>query len=171
VREPGPAAPRRTAMRNALGHLLLPLVIAALALTACGSSSSSTTEADPGSASPSGPIPGARVLPLVTLHAVAGHVSEAMPLDTPAQVDAFVQRFPGALVQKRVRGALRAPLAGAGSPVVGAVVASGCDVPPGVVVTADGHGGVSIVAREVASPLPECLVPVTTVALVALPSS
>jgi hypothetical protein len=157
-------------MRTALGRLLLPLV-AVLALTACGSSSSSTTAADPASAAPSGPIEGATVLPLVALHAVAGHVSGAMPLDTPAQVDAFVQQFPGAEVQRRVRGALRSPLTDAGSPVVGAVVASGCDVPPGVVVTADGHGGVSIVAREVPSPLPECLVPVTTVALVRLPRS
>jgi len=117
-----------------------------------------------------GPIPGARVLPLVTIHAVAGHVSPAMPLDTPAQVDAFVRQFPGALVQKRVQGALRRALADGGSHVVGAVVASGCDVPPGVVVSSDGEGGVTIVAREVPSPLPECLVPVTTVALVELPA-
>jgi len=39
-----------------------------------------------------------------------------------------------------------------------------------VVVSSDGQGGVTIVAREVPSPLPECLVPVTTVALVELPA-
>lgn len=172
MREPGVAAARRTGMKASLGLLLA--AVALVATTGCGSASSSVASGCPSGPNcdpaPAGPIPGATVLPLVTLHAVAGHVSEAMPLDTPAQVDAFVQQFPGALVQKRVRGALRAPLAGAGPHVVGAVVASGCDVPPGVVVTADGHGGVSIVAREVPSPLPECLVPVTTVALVSLPS-
>jgi hypothetical protein len=111
------------------------------------------------------------VLPLVAVHGVAGDVSaQAVPLGTPAQVAAFVEQFPRAVVQQRVRGALRDALAHRGPNVVGTVVASGCDVPPGVVVTADGRGGVTIVAKDVASPLPECLVPVTTVALVHLPA-
>jgi len=153
--------------RRRLGLLL---AAAALAVAGCGSSSSTTATAPP-SAMPSGPVPGARVLPLVAIHGVAGPVSAlAMPLATPAQQAAFVQQFPGAVVQKRVRGALRGALEHRGSNIVGAVVASGCDVPPGVVVTADGAGHVSIVAREVASPLPECLIPVTTVALVDLPA-
>ncbi len=153
-------------MARRLGLLL---ATAALAVTGCGTPSSSTTEVDP-AGMPSGPIPDARVLPLVAIHGVAGKVStRAVPLVTPAQQAAFVRQFPSRLVQQRVRGALRAPLAQAGSNVVGAVVASGCDVPPGVTVTADGQGHVAIVARAVASPLPECLIPVTTVALVDLP--
>lgn len=169
MREPGAATRRPRAMRSRPG--LLPgvlLAAAALVVGGCGSSSS-TTASGPGAPS-SGPIPDAQVLPLVTLHGVAGHVStQAVPLGRPAQVAAFVEQFPAAVVQKRVRGVLEDALAHSGSNVVGAVVASGCDVPPGVVVTADGKGGVTIVAREVASPLPECLVPVTTVALVDLP--
>jgi hypothetical protein len=152
--------------RRRLGLLL---ATAAVALTGCGSSSSPATATGPRPL-PSGPIHDARVLPLVAMHGVAGPVStQAMPLVTPAQQAAFVRQFPGALVQRRVRGALRGPLQHRWSNVVGAVVASGCDVPPGVVVTADGRGGVTIVAKEVPSPLPECLIPVTTVALVDLP--
>jgi hypothetical protein len=151
----------------------LGLLLAAFALvaTGCGSSSSSTaTEPNQAESHPSsGPIDGAHVLPLVAIHAIAGRVSGvARPLGTPAQVASFVAQFPPTQRQ-RVQGALEPALRKAGPNVVGAVVASGCDVPPGAVVSADGQGGVQITAQEVASPLPECLVPVTTVALVELP--
>ena len=151
-------------------HRRLGTLVAALALLVAGCGSSSSTDASPPAGIPSGPIPDAQVLPLVTIHGVAAHVStRAVPLTTPRQRQAFFQQFPGAMVRQRVRGALRGPLQQGGSNLVGAVVASGCDVPPGVTATADGQGGVTIVAQEVASPLPECLIPVTTVALVNLP--
>jgi hypothetical protein len=51
-----------------------------------------------------------------------------------------------------------------------AVVSIGCDVPPGVTVQKL-EDGVAIVPREVPSPLPECLAPVTTVALVGVDES
>lgn len=110
------------------------------------------------------------MLPLVTLHGVAAHVStRAVPLATNRQQQAFLAQFP-APTRQRVSAALRGPLAQGGPNLVGAVVASGCDVPPGVTATADGRGGVTIEAQEVASPLPECLIPVTTIALVDLPT-
>ncbi|MFZ2015225.1 MAG: hypothetical protein WAV00_15515 [Nocardioides sp.] len=152
-----------------LGPLLAALTLLALLIGGCGSSSSGTASG-PGGAS-SGPIPADQVLPLVTIHGVAAHVStHAVPLATTAQQRAFLEQFPGAMVRPRVRAALRGPLEQGGAHLYGAVVASGCDVPPGVTATADGQGGVTIVAQEVASPLHECLIPVTTVALVSLPT-
>jgi hypothetical protein len=155
-------------------RLGLLLASAALVATGCGASSS-TTATDPSQSAsrPSaGPIENAHVLPLVPIHAVAGQVSEqAVPLGTPAQLTAFVQQFSAPLVEQRVRSALEPALGQAGPDVVGAVVASGCDVPEGVTVTADGSGGVRIIAQKASSQPPrECLVPVTTVALVDLPS-
>jgi hypothetical protein len=55
--------------------------------------------------------------------------------------------------------------------VYGAVVAVGCDRPPGAVVSLDANGDVQITPEEVASPLQECLAPVTTVALASVPGS
>jgi hypothetical protein len=156
-------------------RLTLLLASAAVVVAGCGSSSSSTAPEQ--SHPPAGPVAGAHVLALVPIHAVAGQVSGlALPLDTPAQVTQFVEQFPpAALVRQRVRGALERALGRAPGQrpdhVVGAVVASGCDVPKDVVVIADGHGGVRIVAEEASSPDQprECLVPVTTVALVEVP--
>jgi len=149
-------------------RLGLLLAAAALVVTGCGSSSS-TTASQPDAAS-SGPIPGATVLPLVTVHGVAARPStQAAPLGSPAEVARFLAQFPADALRKRVQLTLAPALAKAGPDVYGAVVASGCDVPPGVTVTADGRGGVRIVPDDVASPLPECLVPVTTIALVELP--
>ena len=51
------------------------------------------------------------------------------------------------------------------------MVALGCDVPPGAVVALDANGDVQITAEEVASPLPECLAPVTTVAIATVPGA
>lgn len=159
-------------------RLGLLLASAALVASGCGSSSS-TTATDPSQSanqspsSPSaGPIEGAHVLPLVPIHAVAGQVSQhAVPLGTPAQLTTFVRQFSAPLVEQRVRAALEPALSKAGPDVVGAVVASGCDVPEGVSVNADGSGGVRIVAHQASSQPPrECLVPVTTVALVEVPS-
>ena len=159
-------------MRGRLGLLL---VSVALVASGCGSSSSTASAEATGptqdASHPSaGPIAGAHVLPLVSIPAVAGQVSQrAVPLGSPAQVAEFVQQFAAPTVVNRVRAALQPALRKAGPNVVGAVVASGCDVPPGVTVSADGAGGVTIVAQQPSSHLQECLVPVTTVALVDLP--
>ena len=53
--------------------------------------------------------------------------------------------------------------------VMAQVVAVGCDRPPGVDVFAGQDGRVRLVPHQVASPLEECLAPVTTVAVAKLP--
>jgi hypothetical protein len=54
-----------------------------------------------------------------------------------------------------------------GQTLLGAVVAIGCDVPPGVTVQ-HADGGLAITALKVEKPREECFAPVTTVALVAV---
>ena len=67
--------------------------------------------------------------------------------------------------------AAAADAATSGYLVYGAVVALGCDVPPGAVVSLDANGDVQLTAEEVASPRAECLAPVTTVALATVPGA
>jgi hypothetical protein len=59
--------------------------------------------------------------------------------------------------------------AGSGDDVQGAVVAVGCDRPPGAAVLVDDSGTVTITPYDVESPLEECLVAVTTVAIAVIP--
>jgi hypothetical protein len=155
-------------MRRTLGTLL---AAAALATTAgCGSASSSTTATAPDSPGP-GPITGAKVLPLISQTGGGGRMStQATLLGTKAQVAAFTRQFRAPGLGQRV-GAAAAEAAKSGYLVYGAVVAFGCDVPPGAVVALDANGDVKITAEEVASPLPECLAPVTTVALATVPGA
>jgi hypothetical protein len=152
-------------MKRTLGTLL---VTAAL-LTGCGSHSSSTAT-DPSTAVPN---PNASVdftpLGLISQTGGGGQVSAvASPLDTDAQVAAFVAQFRAPSVASRIRHLLNTKDHPPGTHVVGAVVAVGCDVPPGVDVT-HGTDQVQIIPKEVDTPLPECLAPVTTVAVVAVP--
>ena len=166
--EPLPGLGRRIPMRRTLGTLL---ATAALATTAgCGSGTSSTTATAPDSPGP-GPVPGAKVLPLVSQTGGGGRMStHASLLGTPAQVAAFTRQFRAPGLGPRV-GAAVAEAAKSGYLVYGAVVAFGCDVPPGAVVALDANGQVQITAKEVTSPLPECLAPVTTVAIATVPGA
>jgi len=154
-------------MRRILGTLM---ATAALAATAgCGSSTSSAT-AGPDSPS-AGPIAGAKVLPLISLTGGGGQVSTSPTLlDTPATVRAFTQQFRAPALANRVSEAV-ARAKDSGYLVYGSVVALGCDRPPGAVVALDAHGDVQITPEEVASPLPECLAPVTTVAIATVPGA
>jgi hypothetical protein len=157
-------------MRRTLGTLLLaPLAIGtAAALAGCGSGSSSTAA---GPQSPSaGPVPGAHV-ELVSMTGGGGRVStQATLLDTPAHVRAFSAQFGAAALGNRVAEAV-AHAKDTGHLVYGAVVAIGCDRPPGAVVSLDRSGEVVITPKEVASPLPECLAAVTTVAVASVPGA
>jgi hypothetical protein len=166
--EPGSGRGRPIPMRRTLGTLL---ATAALATTAgCGSATSSSTATAPDSPGP-GPIAGAEVLPLISQTGGGGRVStHASLLDTPAQVAAFARQFQAPAMAHRV-GAAAAEAAKSGHIVYGAVVALGCDVPPGAVVALDANGEVEITPKEVASPLPECLAPVTTVAIATVPGA
>lgn len=139
-------------MRRLLGILSLLLV-----LPACG--------ADEGAAGDGGtdePAPPATVL-------VSGTASGGRPADRwteladGAAVAAYAERFRGPLPGDLVEAAGTVDLA-EGEVLVAQVVAVGCEVPPGATV-----GDGALVAQEVAAPLPECLAPVTTVALAAVP--
>ena len=154
-------------MRRTLGTIL---ATAALATTAgCGSSTSSTAAA-PDSPS-AGPVTGARVLPLISLTGGGGRVSTAATLlDTPAQVQGFTRQFRAPAMANQIRAAV-AQAENSGYLVYGAVVALGCDRPPGAVVALDAAGQVQLTAKPVASPLPECLAPVTTVAIATVPGA
>jgi hypothetical protein len=166
--EPGHGLRRPITMRRTLGTLF---ATAALVATAgCGSSTSSTTTTSPNSPSP-GPVTGAHVYPLISMTGGGGRVSQlATELDTPAQVTAFAAQFRAPALHHRIVATV-AKAEPRGLAVYGAVVAVGCDRPPGVKVVLDGSGRVQIVPEEVASPLPECLAAVTTVAIVSVPGS
>jgi hypothetical protein len=157
-------------MRPTLGALLA--TTALLAAAGCGSATSSTTSPGTRPDSPSpGPVAGAHVFPLISMTGGGGRVSPlASELDTPAQVKAFTAQFRVPALTHRVTEVLqRAEPRGVA--LFGAVVAVGCDRPPGADVMLDSAGRVEIVPREVASPLPECLAEVTTVAVAAVPGS
>lgn len=153
-------------MRRSLGTLLTAGLLAATA--ACGSASSRTATS-PNSPLP-GPVSGAHVT-LVSMTGGGGRVStRATLLDTGAHVRTFSAQFGPAALKNRIRQAV-AQERKTGHIVYGAVVALGCDRPPGAVVSLDGSGEVVITPREVDSPLPECLAAVTTVAIASVPGA
>lgn len=84
-----------------------------------------------------------------------------------------VERFSAQFRTDAMRDELRAAVAGSdvpdGETLVGAVVTLGCDVPSGVRVQNEGDG-LEIMPLEPATTHPECLVAVTTVALVGVDS-
>ena len=179
MREPGRRPDRPIPILRTLGTLTTDLVTGtALALTAgCGSSSSSIAM-DPASdpaGNPSltpGPVEGAQVLPLISMTGIGGHAStSAAPLNSSRDITEFVGQFPSPLTQKRLRSAIAAAPSMPGHDLVGQVVAIGCDRPPGVTVMVNKDGRVELVPHEVASPLPECLAAVTTVAIAVLPKT
>jgi hypothetical protein len=154
-------------MRRTLGTLFATTALVATA--GCGSATSSTT-AGPDSPSP-GPATGAHVYPLISMTGGGGRVSRvASELDTPAQVQAFTSQFRVPAVTHQIMATLK-KAEPSGHLLFGAVIAIGCDRPPGADVVLDGSGRVQIVPHEVASPLPECLAAVTTVAIVSVPGS
>lgn len=167
TREPRPDPTRPIRMRL-MGTVLTTAVIALTA--ACGSSSSPVATGEGvGTPTPGTSVPGARVV-LVSLTAAGGRVTtQASPLDTPAQVRAFARQFRMPAFDLRLEQALRR--LGNRRPVVGAVVANGCDIPPGVDVVYGEGTTVRLLPHEVASPLQECLAPVTTVALASVPGA
>jgi len=93
----------------------------------------------------------------------------AVRLDSPAQRKAFLEQFEHPGFGTRIEHAITAATVPEGHVLLGAVVSIGCDVPPGVTVTG-GPDGWLIYPQEVASPLPECFAPVTTVAVVSVPA-
>jgi hypothetical protein len=177
-------------MRRTLGALLLTAALAASALTACADSGSGGSNAgsdatdargqDPTSptapASPSGsPSTGDAVdfteVALLSLTGGGGTVAyRATILDDRAAVNRFAAQFRSPALGNQLKAAIREADVPADQVLAAAVVSIGCDVPPGVVVQRL-EDGLAIVPMEVANPLPECLAPVTTTALVSVGES
>jgi hypothetical protein len=171
MREPLAAAARRTPMRHRLGILLWSALLTAGLTAGCGSSNSSTAAQDPGtSSSPPAPGPsspaGAKVH-LISLTAAGGAPGPAAPLNTPEQVAAFTQQFPMQAMRNQIEAFTSR--VGSGNDVQGAVIAVGCDRPPGAAVTVDANGEAIITPYDVESPLEECLAAVTTVGIAVIP--
>lgn len=153
-------------MRRTLGTLF---IAGAVAVTAACGSTSSTVATEPDSPS-AGPVQGAHVT-LLSMTGGGGRVStQATLLDTPAHVGGFTAQFGQPAMKNRVRAGVDQARK-SGMLVYGAVVAIGCDRPPGADVSLDGSGDVVITPREVPSPLPECLAAVTTVAIASVPGA
>lgn len=135
--------------------LILPL------LAACGSSAHS------GGGS-SGHQAGYRVLALVSAPNAGGTPTTALTwLQNDAAASQFAAQFSGALPAK-LRRAFAASPAPAGAARFAAVIAVGCDVPPGASAMA-GMSGPAVEPSPVASPKPSCPAQITTVAVVSGP--
>jgi hypothetical protein len=167
-------------MRRSLGSVL-PALLLVVVLGACGDDDSGgaaqdpapTSSGDTGGAS-TGSSDGAAEFELVdtiTVTAAGGHLSEtAVPLTDDAAVQAFTSQFTAGDLGAQVEDAVAQTDVPEDEVLYGAVVAIGCDSPDEVTVT-QSDAGVVITPVKVASPLPECLAPMTTVALVLGPAS
>lgn len=157
------------------GRILLPALGALLALTlaSCGEEAEVPSGEEPRTPSPTAPAsPGSDsdsdsdVVALLSASDAGGTTSRSLtPVGTAAELDTFVSQLDGAELVERVR--TEATTTSYQGELHAAVVAVGCDVPPGVVVT-EGEDGYEVTPQKVVDPLGTCLVPVTTVALVAL---
>ncbi|MGC4110740.1 MAG: hypothetical protein QM747_10015 [Nocardioides sp.] len=155
-------------MRRTPRTLLAAAAIALTAMAGCGTSSSGIAT---GPTTPTaGPVQGAHVR-LVSMTGGGGRVStQATLLDNEEHLQSFTRQFGSEAMKHRVRQAV-SQARSTGLIPYGAVVTLGCDRPPGADVALDGNGNVVITPHEVASPLPECLAPVTTVAIASVPGS
>jgi hypothetical protein len=175
---------RPMVMRRTLGPLLLTALLTTALTAGCGSDDS--TVSDQGSPSPSPGSSGSGSIgsgglagngavefdqvALVSQSGAGGRVGErATVLDDSAAVTAFTRQFRTDAVANRIESEIRKADVPDDQTVLGAVVSVGCDVPPGVAVQRV-SGGIVITPMKVKSPLQECLVAVTTVALVAVDS-
>ena len=162
-------------MRRALGQSLALALAAscAVAVTGCGSDAGTATDpASPSTASssPTAGGPDFDEVALVSQTAAGGRVSpRPVPLDGAAAVSAFTDQFRSPGLGRQVAKAVRRADVPPGRALLGAVVAVGCDVPPGVRVE-DSGAGPEITALPVGSPKQECFAPVTTVAVVSVPA-
>jgi hypothetical protein len=169
-------------MRRLLGSVLPALLLVAV-LVACGDDADSGGEAqDPAPTSPTSSDDGSsngssdgtvefELVDTITVTAAGGQLSEtAVPLTDDAAVQAFTSQFTAGDLGAQVEDAVAQTDVADDEVLYGAVVAIGCDSPDQVTVTQD-ETGVVVTAVKVASPLPECLAPMTTVALVLVPAS
>jgi hypothetical protein len=167
-------------MRRPLGTFLPALLLVAT-FGACGDDDSGAAQ-DPGNTSPTGASSGGEtgstdgavefeLVDTMTATAAGGEVSDtAVPLPDDAAVQSFVAQFTASDLGTQVEDAVAQTDVPAGQELYGAVVAIGCDAPDQVAVTRSGSD-VVITALEVPSPKNECFAPMTTVALVLVPTA
>jgi hypothetical protein len=171
---------RPMVMRRTLGPLLLTALLTTALTAGCGSDDSTVSDQGSPDSSGSGSIGSGGLagngavefdqVALVSQSGAGGRVGErATVLDDSAAVTAFTRQFRTDAVANRIESEIRKADVPDDQTVLGAVVSVGCDVPPGVAVQRVG-GGIVITPMKVKSPLQECLVAVTTVALVAVDS-
>ena len=175
-------------MRRLLGTVLPALVLAG-ALTACGDDSGSGADDPSPTASPSsspssslsssptkgttGDAVGFELVDLITETAAGGQVeagAAAVPLSDDTAVQEFTAQFTSDALPTRVQEAADGATVPDDMLLYGAVVAIGCDTPGQVSVTSSDQGLV-ITEHKVPSPQLECFAPMTTVALVRVPAS
>ena len=168
------------ALRTAASPLLAGLVVV---LVACGQPESDTGSATTGSSSestepspsapsqpaPNGP-PDSTQIALISVSNAEGSVSaEATVLDSRQAVDEFASQFSGSQMATALDRAYQQADLPEGEVMVGAVVAVSCQEPTEVDVEQT-EEGVKITADPVKTKV-QCLVPVTTVALVSVPEA
>jgi hypothetical protein len=154
-------------MERLLGTLVgIGLALAlALGLAACGDDS------DPASSTPAPSATPGTVVALISESAAGGEVSQAPTrLDSEAAVSEFVGQFndrpTGRALAEQVRDAVAGASAGSDRTLLGAVVSIGCEAPTGVRV--EHRDGPRIVPTGMPKSDVQCLVPVTTVAVVSV---
>jgi len=166
-------------MRPILGALLA----LTLLLTGCGDDAGSGDEADDpaptqtssspaeGDPTDSGPADGQidfTEIAMVSESNVGGEVSEmATVLDSDAAVAEFAAQFDDERMGERLSAEVAKAHVPDGQTLVGAVVSIACDPPAEIFVDEGLAGGVTVAAGKVPNDK-QCLVPVTTVALVAV---
>jgi len=161
-----------------MGRLLgsvLPALLLVTALGACADDGPGEAGRDPGAsgASPTSGGNGAvefELVDTITVTSAGGEVSDtAVPLSDDAAVQSFVAQFSESDLGAQVEDAVAGTDVPSGQELYGAVVAIGCDAPDQVTVTTSGSD-VVITPVKVPSPKSECFAPMTTVALVLVPT-
>lgn len=160
-------------MRRLLGPVLLATLLAT-GPAGCGTDEVATdgspTPTGPGRDQGTGRVEQTRV-ELVSRSAAGGEVDgHPTVLDDAPAVRRFAAQFRTDAMRDGVRAAAARIDVPDGETLVGAVVMLGCDVPPGVRLHGEGDS-LEIVPLEPATTHPECLVAVTTVALVSVDSA
>lgn len=132
--------------------------------------SPSTTSPSPAPAEPT-PVDGWEQVAILTSSAAGGRVSPmAVRLDTPEAIASFADQFTNPALGHQIRSASRRADLTGDQTLVGAVVTIGCAVPDALEVTSLGHR-LRLEAGPIESSPPECLVAMTSVGLVAVPTS
>jgi hypothetical protein len=155
-------------MRRTLGTTLLLLALLTGA-AGCGDETDAGSPAPAGPGSSEGPDTPVTNATIVYGTAVKGDLpDQVIVLADRSAVRQYAARFTGSMSEKIQQAAAGIEVSDAQRLVAG-VVAIGCDVPPSVDVVGQGDD-VRFEPAKVPSPHPECLAPVTTVALAAVPA-